>query len=79
MKEDINTLIRVGLCQPKYYKRSVWLKAKKIMEKLCETEYVIPYDFGRGKGKFTTKNLDHLTFNQTVEFLMETYQKCLLK
>jgi hypothetical protein len=48
--------IGIGFCQPKFYKRSVWLKAKRIMEWLCDnTPYVERYDFGRGCGKYNAK------------------------
>lgn len=52
-KEDVMALISIGFCQPKFYKRSTWNKAKKIMEFLCEnTDEVIRHDFGPGKGKY---------------------------
>lgn len=45
--------IGIGFCQPKFYKPSVWRKAKKIMEWLCDnTPHVYRFDFGRGMGKY---------------------------
>lgn len=49
-----NNLVAIGFCQPKYYKRSVWTKAVKVMEYLIELGYVEANDFGRGKGKYDT-------------------------
>lgn len=59
--DEVLESISIGFCQPKFYKRSVWLKSKKIMDKLCELNVgVIPFDYGRGKGKYsTTKKLDN--------------------
>lgn len=53
---EIETLIKIGFCQPKFYKRSVWNKAKAIMEQLVSWEVgVVRFDFGRGKGKYVTE------------------------
>lgn len=59
--DEVLSSIGIGFCQPKFYKRNVWLKSKKIMDKLCELNVgVVPFDYGRGKGKYsTTKKLDH--------------------
>lgn len=62
---NTESLIRVGFCQPKFYKPHVWKKAKAIMENLCEIPEsgVSRFDFGRGKGKYTfqdDKPLDKL-------------------
>lgn len=47
-------LISIGFCQPKYYKPSTWQKAKKVMNELCSFNIgVKPFDYGRGKGKYT--------------------------
>src|SRR5207245_936497 len=46
-------LILIGFCQPKFYRRHVWLKAKAIMEWLCDhTPHVVRFDYGRGMGKY---------------------------
>lgn len=51
----IKEAISIGFCQPKFYKPSVWAKSKKIMEELCKMDCgVIPFDYGRGKGKYST-------------------------
>jgi len=58
-REEVEHLISIGFCQPKFYKRNVWQKAKRIMDTLCEhTNYVIPYNYGRGKGKYRTVHND---------------------
>ena len=56
MEEIINS-IRIGFCQPKFYKRSVWNKALKVMNWLVKNTNgeVFEQDFGRGKGKFATR------------------------
>jgi len=48
--------ILIGFCQPKFYKRSVWNKAVKVMEWLSDNTNgeVVRYDYGRGKGKYST-------------------------
>lgn len=57
--QEVYDNISMGFCQPKFYKPSAWNKAKKIMQELCKIEengnkLVIPFDYGRGKGKYTT-------------------------
>lgn len=52
---DVKTLVGIGFCQPKFYKASVWRKAKKLMDEvLCPNQLAEPYDFGRGKGKYNS-------------------------
>lgn len=51
--EEIKELIRVGFDKPKLYKRSVWNKAVKIMEFLCNLDSrVSRCDFGPGLEKY---------------------------
>lgn len=53
----LEKMIRIGFCQPKFYKRSVWVKARNIMEYAIKNgAYVQYHDFGRGKGKFVVTN-----------------------
>jgi hypothetical protein len=48
-------LIMIGFCQPKFYKRSVWLKAKKLMDAVVVPNGLArPFDYGRGAGKYAT-------------------------
>lgn len=50
---EVKTLVGIGFCQPKFYKASVWRKAKKLMDEvLCPNQLAEPFDFGRGKGKY---------------------------
>jgi hypothetical protein len=55
MKHSTETLVKIGFCQPKFYKRSVWLKAKKLMDEVVVPNGLAePFDYGRGKGKYTS-------------------------
>lgn len=55
VEEEIKELVHIGFCQPKLYKPSVWKKAKALMEQLLvPAALAFPYDYGRGKGKFST-------------------------
>lgn len=50
-------LIAIGFCKPKFYKPSVWRKAKVVMEWLCDnTNLVERYNYGRGQGKYRTSS-----------------------
>lgn len=51
----IHRLVAIGFCQPKFYKKSIWLAAKKLMDEvLCPNKLAYSYDFGRGKGKYSS-------------------------
>ncbi len=57
-KEQILELVRIGFCQPKFYKRSAWLNAKSIMEDiLIPRGLAYAHDFGHGKGKFSSDGM----------------------
>lgn len=47
-------LIFIGFCKPQFYKRSVWNKAVRILEFLCDNTdgAVFRHDFGNGKQKY---------------------------
>lgn len=52
-EDDVITLVKIGFCQPKFYKANVWRKAKTFFDEvLVPHGLAFPYDFGRGKGKF---------------------------
>ena len=52
-KREVFNLVGIGFCQPKFYKRSVWLKAKHLMDSVvCKAGLSYPHDFGFGKGKY---------------------------
>lgn len=54
-EDEVLALIGIGFCQPKFYKRRVWLRAKKLMDEvICPNKLAYPSDFGRGKGKYDT-------------------------
>ena len=52
--ENIREYVAIGFCQPKFYKPAAWNRAKKCMNKLTELGYVKEFDYGWGKGKYTT-------------------------
>jgi predicted nucleic acid-binding Zn finger protein len=58
---SLTELIGIGFCQPKFYKRNVWLKAKEIMDYLVSLNVgVVEHNFGHGKGKYiTTKEISN--------------------
>lgn len=47
-------LIFIGFCKPQFYKRSVWNKAVRILEFLCDNTdgAVFRHDLGNGKQKY---------------------------
>jgi len=54
-KEEVSTYVAIGFCQPKFYKRHVWLKAKKLMDEVvCPSGLANPHDIGFGKGKYAS-------------------------
>jgi hypothetical protein len=76
VERPIQDYIRIGFCKPKYYKQSIWRKAKRIMEKLVETGLVENFDFGRGKGKYITSSALRdlkLTYKQEIDLLANQY------
>lgn len=52
--DEIVQFVNIGFCQPKFYRPEVWRKAKRVMEIACSLGLAEPYDFGRGKGKYTS-------------------------
>lgn len=61
-RPEVINFIGIGFCQPKFYKRNAWLKAKEIMDFLVSLNVgVIEFDYGRGKGKYkTTKEISNI-------------------
>lgn len=56
-EDEIRTLVNIGFCQPKFYKTSVWRKAKALMDEVvCPQGMAFPHDYGRGKGKYSTEH-----------------------
>ena len=54
-EDEIRTLVGIGFCQPKFYKRSVWLKAKALMDEvIIPNGWAYSHDYGHGKGKYST-------------------------
>lgn len=53
--DTIDVLVKIGFCQPKFYKPASWARAKRFMDSVvCPAGLAKPFDFGRGKGKYTT-------------------------
>ena len=58
-REQVYELVYIGFSRPSLYKRVVWLKAKKFMEKVViPLGYAFPHDFGVRSGKFATHYKD---------------------
>jgi len=53
-QKELEKYVGIGFCCPKFYKPASWRKAVKCMNKLIELGFVIPYNYGRGKGKYKT-------------------------
>lgn len=53
-EHTVEQLVKIGLCQPKFYTPQVWRKANNIMLECCAFGLVWPHNFGRGKGKYNT-------------------------
>jgi len=51
--ENIERYTNIAFCQPSFYTRTAWNRAKKCVNKLIELGLAEPYDYGRGKGKYT--------------------------
>ncbi len=53
----------IGFDKLSAYKAPVVHKAKQVMEQAIQLGYAIPYDYGKGKGKYTsTKKADKMSF-----------------
>ena len=71
---DLENLIGIGFCQPKFYKPAVWQRADRVMQKLCElTESSVRrHDFGRGKGKYIKD--DEQSHRQLAELYLRNWK-----
>jgi hypothetical protein len=69
-EDEVNKLVGIGFCQQSYYKRHVWLKAKRLMDNLvCLNGLAVPYNYGHGKGKYESElDIDEVK-ELTVELL----------
>lgn len=69
-KQEVENLVKIGFCQPMFYKRSVWLKAKKLMDTVVVPNGLAkPFDYGRGKGKYTSDMRIEEVVSKTVSIL----------
>jgi hypothetical protein len=68
--EEATNLVGIGFCQQKFYKTSVWYKAKKLMDTVvCPNSLARPFDFGRGKGKYDSELSINDVKARTVEII----------
>lgn len=65
--DEVKKLTYIGFCQPKFYKPSVWVKAKKLMLLACEMDIGVYHRPYRGAGHFWT--LDGVSIESVVEQL----------
>ena len=71
-QREVFNLVAIGFCQPKFYKRSVWLKAKRLMDNVvCKSGLGTTHDFGFGKGKFTSEHDINYVQSKVVELLKQ--------
>ena len=79
----IDSFLGIGFCQPKFYKPSVWAKAKKIMLFLASMNIGIIHKPYHGKGHFwTNDNLDiikDMTFSEQKEYFKNKLKDKLTK
>ncbi len=68
---EIKTLVGIGFCQPKFYKPSIWSKAKKLMLLACELNLGVIHRPIRGAGHFWIEG--DATIQQVTDALVEKY------
>jgi len=72
-EDEVMSLIGIGFCQPKFYKPVIWRKAKKLMDDVvCANNLARPFNFGRGKGKYTTDYEIEEVKEKTISILKKT-------
>jgi hypothetical protein len=61
-EDEVISLVKIGFCQPIFYKANIWKKAKDFFnEVLVPNELAYAFDFGRGKGKFDSQfDIEHV-------------------
>lgn len=67
--EEIKKLVWIGFCQPKFYKASVWKKAKELMLIACEMNIGVYHRPYRGAAHFWTE--DGVSIDSVVEALIK--------
>lgn len=78
--ETIEHLLSIGFCQRKFYKPTVWRYATRLMSELTKQGLCRPYDYGRGKGKFTSafkreEILQHMEVTQEIIRIVLGYER----
>ncbi len=53
--EVLRDLINIGFSQTRHVQPWAWRYAKQLMDRACALGLARPYDFGRGKGKYTSE------------------------
>jgi len=74
-KAEVIHLVGIGFCQPKFYKKNVWRKAKQLMDDVvCPNGLAYPFEFGRGKGKYKSEfDIDDVQ-NKTIAILTASFR-----
>lgn len=68
---QIYELVHIGFCQPRFYRPSVWVKARAMMLLAVEMGIGVEYRPIRGAGHFWTKN--GLKMESVIWTLIQTY------
>ncbi len=72
-QERIERYTNIAFCQRCFYVPAAWRRAMKCMDILVSEGYAEPFDFGYGKGKFTTTPKgDNYGFNKLYEIVVKS-------
>lgn len=64
---EIENLVWVGFDKPSEYRKSVWFNAKKMLMVACELGIAFEFDYGKGKGKYSS----NLSIKEVVSLLQK--------
>ena len=71
--DRIRKYTSIAFCQKSFYHTPAWNRAMKCINILVQEGYAVPYDYGRGKGKFTcTPKGDEYGFNKLYEIVAKS-------
>ena len=71
--EKVVGRIGIGFCQSSFYKPHIWRQSKEIMDVLVKAGTVVPYNFGKGKGKYLSKVEDFTREQHAQRYLLARY------
>jgi hypothetical protein len=72
--QEIDRLVWIGFCQPKFYKQSVWRKAKALMDLACDMNIGVEYRPVRGAGHYwTARGEDEVKIESVIWALVQKY------